>query len=383
MTVRVLFVARYRDEVMDRRVLLLADQQDMSVCFAGPKHWQEDNAWFDRSNAAERPLQRLTVPMIGRVSDPHRALYRSMRFGMERFRPQIVYAEEEPDSLAALQIALAQRTVCPHAKLILYSWQNVDRPKRWYVRLVLQTTLRLSNAVICANTEGVQLLRRQGYTKPVELIPAYGVDTQIFKPEARRSSRERPFIVGYVGRLAPEKGIDTLISAFAQISREHGDGRHSHKSVELRIVGDGPERFLLEAQVNQLRVEDRVQFVGALSPLRVAEYIGQLDALVLPSRSTPVWQEQFGRVLVEAMACKVAVLGSSCGAIPEVIGDAGLIFPEGDAPALAASLRELVDNATLRRELAERGYRRVAAQYTQELVAERTAEFYRRVYRSR
>jgi len=99
----------------------------------------------------------------------------------------------------------------------------------------------------------------------------------------------------------------------------------------------------------------------------------------LPSRTTRVWKEQFGRVLTEAMACRVPVIGSNSGAIPEVIGDAGLIFPEGDARALAGCLRRLIESPDLCRELGERGYVRVMRLYTQERIAEQTAEFYRQI----
>jgi glycosyltransferase involved in cell wall biosynthesis len=94
-----------------------------------------------------------------------------------------------------------------------------------------------------------------------------------------------------------------------------------------------------------------------------------------------VWKEQFGRVLIEAMACKVPVIGSDSGAIPEVIGNAGLIFPEGDADALADRLRRLMASPALRLELATRGYARMRGLYTQERVAAQTAELYRQVMR--
>jgi glycosyltransferase involved in cell wall biosynthesis len=109
------------------------------------------------------------------------------------------------------------------------------------------------------------------------------------------------------------------------------------------------------------------------------QQLAALDVLVLPSRATPVWKEQFGRVLTEAMACRVPVVGSDSGAIPEVIGEAGLIFPAGDASALAGCLARLQAEPALRAELAERGYQRVLRHYTQAGLAERTAQFYRQL----
>ncbi len=108
--------------------------------------------------------------------------------------------------------------------------------------------------------------------------------------------------------------------------------------------------------------------------------MNNLDVLVLPSRTTSVWKEQFGRVLTEAMACKVPVVGSSSGAIPEVIGDAGLVYPEGDIRELAECLRLLMQSRELRGRLSERGYKRVKSLYTQDVIAEKTDALYRRIH---
>jgi glycosyltransferase involved in cell wall biosynthesis len=104
-----------------------------------------------------------------------------------------------------------------------------------------------------------------------------------------------------------------------------------------------------------------------------------LDVLVLPSRTRPNWQEQFGRVLIEAMACAVAVVGSDCGEIPAVIGDAGLTFKEGDASALQTQLQFLLDHPAERLRLAQAGRQRVLAHYTMTSIAQRTVTVYKRL----
>jgi glycosyltransferase involved in cell wall biosynthesis len=106
-------------------------------------------------------------------------------------------------------------------------------------------------------------------------------------------------------------------------------------------------------------------------------FLQTLDLLVLPSRSRPNWQEQFGRILVEAMACGVPVVGSDSGEIPHVIGDAGVVFPEDNVAALTAALRRLQSDADERTALARRGRQRVLAHYTQEQIAAQTADAYR------
>ena len=110
----------------------------------------------------------------------------------------------------------------------------------------------------------------------------------------------------------------------------------------MTIVGDGPQRAELERLIARRSLGDRVRLLRSVPPAEVAAQMSEMDVLVLPSRTTPVWKEQFGRVLAEAMACRVPVVGSDSGAIPEVIGDAGLTFPEGDADALAERLGRLM-----------------------------------------
>ena len=162
------------------------------------------------------------------------------------------------------------------------------------------------------------------------------------------------FHIGYVGRLVPEKGIDLLIRAAAQL-----DGNWA-----LSIIGTGPEKASLMCLVDTLGCERRVRFHGSLQHHALRKALASLDVLVSPSRTRPNWKEQFGRVLIEAMACRVAVIGSSSGEIPVVIGDAGLVFREDDVNDLKRCLESLQRDIGLRDKLAELGYRRVQANYT-------------------
>jgi glycosyltransferase involved in cell wall biosynthesis len=110
---------------------------------------------------------------------------------------------------------------------------------------------------------------------------------------------------------------------------------------------------------------------------QVPELLRRLHALVLPSRTTATWKEQFGRIIPEAMACGVPVIGSSSGEIPHVIGEAGLVFSEGDAAELAECLRRLAADDALRERLRRRGRERVLANYTQRSLAAAYAAIYR------
>lgn len=367
MTIRVLFVARYRDQTMERKLDLLAQDQGLTIRHIRPRAWEDEFVRVEQADGAGA-FERIALPMLGRPADPHRALYQTFDFSMRGFQPDLIHAEEEPDSLAALQVAAARRLWAPRAKLILHTWQNVDRPRNAAVRWVTRQTLAAADAIFCANQEAAAILERHGYRGATNVLPAVGVDMQTFLPCPARLAHAG-LVVGYVGRMVPEKGIETLIEALDLT----GPG------IEAVLIGEGPQRAALEAQVRARRLTDRIHFYPPVPPAQVARQICQFDVLVLPSRTTRVWKEQFGRVLVEAMACQIPVVGSDSGAIPEVIGDAGSVFPEGDAASLADCLRRLQASPELRRELAARGYERARRLFSQEHIARETAGIYRQL----
>jgi glycosyltransferase involved in cell wall biosynthesis len=143
------------------------------------------------------------------------------------------------------------------------------------------------------------------------------------------------------------------------------------------LLGSGPATSAMDRRVAALGIQDRVAIRAWLPSTEMPHFYRDADILVLPSRTRPNWTEQFGRVLIEAMACEVAVLGSQVGEIPHVIGDAGVIFPEADSLALSQALQRLIGSAELRRDLGRRGRERVLRHFTQDRVAEATLAAYR------
>lgn len=369
---RVLFIARYRDPSMHRKVQWMARQPDVTIRAVYPSRWNDGLVDVAQTEGNEEGLERRVLEMIGSPTDPHRAFYRTFNFGMGTFRPQIIHAEEEPDSLAALQIALCRRLFAPRARLLLHTWQNLARSLSRPVQWVLGQTLAAADGIFCANREAADLLRQRGYSRPTPLVPAIGVDTELFIP--RQKGKSSLFVVGYVGRLVPEKGIETLIDAIARLVAVN-----LPRPLRLRIIGAGPHESALRGRVKEAALTGTVEFLPPVLPSQIARQMAELDALVLPSRTTAVWKEQLGRVLLEAMAVGVPVIGSDSGAIPEVIEEAGLIFPEGDASALAERLRRLLADPLLAVDLTRRGIERAEQVYSQRVLAARTVDFYRQV----
>jgi glycosyltransferase involved in cell wall biosynthesis len=170
--------------------------------------------------------------------------------------------------------------------------------------------------------------------------------------------------------MLPGKGLNVLADALAKIKEQQW---------RLLLVGDGSERADFANRLKAAGVLDRAEFTGAISYEQTPAYFQKMDVLVIPTETTDRIREQFGRVIVEAMASGVPVIGSTCGAIPEVIANAGRVFPECDGSALAAALSELLADADLRERFSHEGRKRVEENYSWDSVAEKTFALYQQV----
>lgn len=299
---------------------------------------------------------------------------------LREFQPEVVYLAGEPSELSVAQIVRLARRDCPAARLLAYSFENVDRhwqasfPRSLRGRAERYCLSQL-DLIAVASTSARRRLEGLGYAPErlrllplgTDAIPPAGVDSAPLRDELGLTPDT--FLVGYLGRLVYEKGIDLLLEALAQLPPQ----------VTLALAGSGDYEPQLRALANRLGVEQRVRWLGRLPRERVPVFLAACDTLVLPSRGIPVWQEQFGMVLVEAMLSGTPVVGSSSGAIPEVAGEGGLIFPEGEAGALAAQLRRLADDPALRQTLAEQGRARAYREYTQEVYLRRLTDLFAEV----
>lgn len=289
-------------------------------------------------------------------------------------KPDIIFINNEPWSSTAVQVVFFCSIFLPGTKVLIYTCENLVRkyplPFRWMEKFVLK---RAGLLLVITEKEGEAVLRGKGYTGRVAYLPL-SVDTGVFKKldarELRKSvAGDSKFVIGYAGRIVREKGVDLLIEAAKKLSTDY----------HILIMGDGREKMAIEHLVKKYGIIDRVSFLDFIPHERLPEYLNCLDALVLPSRTTPNWKEQFGRVLIEAMACGVPVIGSSSGEIPNVVGDAGLIFEEGDAGSLFNHLKTLAENTDLRKELGLKEKQRVDERFSAEKVNALTYDIYRQV----
>lgn len=317
------------------------------------------------------PLHRQAAFLHGHN---HLHLYRRAGSLLARCSPDLVHVDEEPYSAVTAQLVhLAGRRGVP---AVFFAWQNLDKRLPPPFPSLRSWVFRRAAGAIAGTERAGEVLRSQGYRGPLAVIPQFGVDADRFAPdpEARCDVRSalgiapEAFVVGFAGRLVPEKGVGLLLRAAANLAGAH-----------LLILGEGPERRRLESETRQMGTTGRVHFVGHRPSLEIPRWLAACDVVTLPSVGRRGWTEQFGRILVEAMACRVPVVGTRTGEIPAVVGDGGLVVDAGQPEALARALRELARDPARRAELGRRGRARVLARYTHEEVAVRTAAFYREV----
>jgi len=351
----------------------LARQPDVDLTVVVPPYWRDERGVISLERAHVNGYTLRVEPM--RFNGQfHLHYYPTLPRILRDLQPQVVHIDEEPYNLATFFALRAARPI--GSKSVFFTWQNLLRryppPFSW----IESYALRHADYAIAGNAEAAHILRAKGYRGALSVIPQFGVDPNCFAPStpptAQRAndSTSQPFRIGYTGgRLVPEKGLDLLLRAAA--------GLPGHWQV--RLLGSGPDQPRLESLARELGIDARVRFDARVPSAEMPAYIRDLDCVILPSLTRPNWKEQFGRVLIEAMACEVPVIGSSSGEIPNVIDDAGLVFPEGDVAALRAHLETLQREPARRRELGARGRARVLAHFTQAHIAAETYGVYRKL----
>lgn len=368
-------------DVYQDKLRHLAREADFDVTLVLPERYFEAG----RVVAAHQGDGSYTViPLPGRfVTTGRQNLFtlRGLRSVIRRVRPDILHLEEEPESLISYQAIRAALSMRRVPRIVGFTWRNIDvpfahwpwyTPRRIALDLIQRTCLPHYDALICGSHEGPALFTRFELSCPMPIIPQYGVNPELYTPDGPAIDLHSVYnipsnhtLVGYIGRILPMKGIDTLIEACAATSN----------TTHCVIVGHGASDWLSPI-IERTGMHSRITFVEGIAPSEIPAVMRALDVLVLPSRTTPTWREQFGRVLVEAMACGVPVVGSSSGEIPHVIGDPRMIFPEGDAQALARIIRSLATPES--RALAgRRGRERVLSMYTNQRIAADLAGLYR------
>jgi len=340
----------------------MASAENMELTVIVPPSWREAGHLVPLESLHTKGYQLLVTPLVWN-GNYHCHFYPALPRLLRELRPDLCHIDEEPYNLSTFLALRAARRV--GARTLFFTWQNLQRRYPFPFSQFERYVHRHVDAAIAGNHDAAQVLRAKGYRGPVQVIPQFGVDPDIYHPQPDRSAN-RIYTIGYAGRLVEQKGLWDLLEAVSMLS---GDWR-------LHLYGSGPLREQLEKRAMALGLGDRVVFWDRVASAEMPKHLVGLDVLVLPSLSRPNWKEQFGRILVEAMACGVPVIGADSGEIPQVIGDGGVVFAQGDVLALSEWLARLRQNPALRRKLGGRGRERVLERYTQARIAAQTVAFY-------
>ncbi|MFP4219659.1 MAG: hormogonium polysaccharide biosynthesis glycosyltransferase HpsO [Phormidium sp.] len=359
-------------------------EPDLEVMVVVPKRWKPGGV--QKKLVESQPINEgnFRVVPVSNFSKNQQGL---LTFGLDlfdvlkEFKPDIIQVEQGAKSLGYAQFITYNRLLNLNSKNVFFTWWNLPYEVKFPLSVLERYNLNHTDGVVVGNQDGAAILRDHGYKGAMTVLPQLGVDEQLFCPQNVLDLREelgippQEFVVGFVGRFVEEKGLMTLAKALQGL----GD-----RPWRWLLLGRGPLREPLEAWAKEQGLADKLTFVESVPHDQVSRYINLLDTLLLPSETTyrfktlssVGWKEQFGHVLIEAMACRVPVIGSDSGEIPHVIGESGLVFPEGDADRLRDCLLKLMENPELAGELAQRGYHRALAEYTNRAIAQKQLGFY-------
>ena len=354
-------------------------RREWEVTIVVPSRWRSEYSQRSMTPQAlaglEHALRPTPVALVGR---PQRHFYLTRCGALcAGLRPDVAFVEAEPYSISATQ--WSETFAKQGIPFGVQCAENIDRALPLPVRGLRSRVLRRAAFVAARSESAANLARTWGASGEVALaphtVPPWELVPRAVEVEPDRSPNHpqepdgppnhphqardpqpvddshhppredgRPFTIGYAGRLVESKGLTDLLAAV----------RALQAPVELLLIGDGELRAQLEGQPipgSRVRVLDGFTHDG------MAAAYAQLDVLALPSRTTPTWKEQFGRVVVEALWCGVPVVGSDSGEIPWLIEltGGGLTFPEGNRALLAARLNQLRAAPELRRQLTRSG----------------------------
>ena len=355
----------------------LAKIPGVEVELIAPSHWVSE---FDHKRFKTKALKGLNIPFyrmpvaFGGTNSLYFYLWLPL-WRIWRFKPDIIFLHQEPWSLSALQGLLLSLWL--KSELTFFTNLNFLKyhpaPFSWINTWVFAR----SKQALALSEEVEQTLRIKGYKGKISRF-WFAVDTKLFQPQketaeslkAELGLKKEALTVGYMGRLVKEKGVQVLLEAAAFLQKEN-----DLPDWQVLLTGDGEYKIELQQLVMRLGLQERVVFAGSVAHTQAAEYMNCLDIFVLPSLTTPNWKEQFGRVIIEALACGVPVVGSDSGEIPHLIRatGGGLVTKEGEAEDLAQAVKTLLCNPILRQELVQKGKLAVETRYSNEGVARQLA----------
>lgn len=325
-------------------------------------------------------------------------IFRNLKKTLQSLNPDIILLEEEYWTQVAAQVSYVTKKFLPETKLILLSQENIchiwEKEAQSPYQKIRYASFHLLEKFIIPKLDGLvfqfpevwkdfeQRMLALKFKGLKGTFPQLGVDYERFaKPitpkklnpiRQKLNIEDKDFVYGYIGRLTLEKGIEDMIYAFAGWNKPN---------TKVLIIGNGEEDYIenLKALIDKLNLNHIISLHPAIAFDDIPAYFQILDVSILLSHTTPIWKEQFGRVLVESMAAGTPVIGSDSGAIPLVIGKAGYIVIEKDILAIREALIEAYDNKSKYKKLVKLGQERAENEFSYTAIAKQTYDFIKKI----
>ena len=362
----------YMLEINRNKFYELAKYPDVEIFLVNPVRWKTD---FYTMNSELPRSDGMNVIALNCMFAGHESYYfygSGLLNLIKNIKPDIIHVEQGSDAFSYFETIFLSKLFSRKSKRLFFTWVNWDAKIRFPLTFFERYNLRNTDYAICGNSGAAKILAKKGFKGGVKVLPQIGVDTELFKKNdvgsLKKSLGIDCFCIGYLGRFVREKGIFLLLEACSKIKGK----------LKILMVGDGPlKKEIIEEEAKRLDILSSLIIVPPQFNENVVPYINCMDVLVLPSYETETWKEQFGHVLIEAMACEVPVICSSSTEIPNVIGNAGLIFEEKNTVDLKDKIEMVMNDAVLAKSIAKNGLMRVSENYTHEMIAKKTLQIYK------
>ena len=272
------------------------------------------------------------------------------------------------------------QAVKSHPLVVCNNYENIPFFREFGIPGYMKKIVRKKAAHFIAVTEKAKsVLELEGVaSSKISVIPP-GIDIETFRPRPKDKKLMKQYNISpndvnvlFVGRIVYDKGIEDLVYAFKLLCDKH-------KNVNLLILGKGKWKNKIVKLFRHYGIESKVRFLGFLPYEETEKFYNLADIFCTPPRITKYWQEQFGFVYVEAMACGLPVVSTHAGSIPEVTGGNALLVSPGNHLELFDALDKLVNNPELRKKLGNKGREFAIKKYDSKIIAEKRLALYKKL----
>lgn len=356
-------------KVAQRRWKKLAEDKNYEVHIFVPKYWE--SYWFKEKvifkpeeihndNYHVYPLKATDVKSWGKY------FLKGLCKKLKEINPDLIYIIHEESIWIHHQIYLCNWLNLNKSKIIFFSmngmgvpYKKAKNPIKKFIHWLMFQNIKLNTKAVLVHYPGcVKSLREGGYHKPIYMQTQVGVDEELFAPNEKIRDEYRKklgfsdnLVLGYTGRLTPDKGVDNIANVFIKLSKKYDNLR-------LLLVGNGDIKEDLEVLFKKEKVDDKVCITGFVDQAEVPNYMNAMDIFILGSKTTSHWIDTFPLVTVQAQAVGIPVIASNSASIPWQLGDSALIFEENNEEDLEKKLEIFINDKKLRKEYAIKGRER-------------------------